>query len=90
MGKDFLIGMKDVAPSIIIIILAFSVKYIADKGNILHTIFYYFYNLINGTSPYLGVILLYLFVLIVEFFVPSASAKAVLIIPLLTWRLSPG
>lgn len=90
MGKDFLIGMKDVSPSIVIIILAFSVKYIADRGNILHTIFYYFYNLINGTSPYVGVLLLYLFVLIVEFFVPSASAKAVLIIPLLTLAPIPG
>ncbi len=90
MGKEFLIGMKDVAPSLVIIILAFSVKYIADKGCILHTIFYYFYNLINGTSPYVGVLLLYAFVLVIEFFVPSASAKAVLIIPLLTLAPIPG
>lgn len=90
LGKQFLIGMKDVAPSLIIIILAFSVKYIADCGNILHTIFYYFYGLINGTSPYVGVLVLYLFVLIIEFFVPSASAKAVLIIPLLTLAPIPG
>lgn len=90
MGKEFVIGMKDVAPSIIIIVLAFSVKYIADKGSILHTIFYYFYNTINGTSPYVGVLLLYAFVLVIEFFVPSASAKAVLIIPLLTLAPIPG
>lgn len=90
LGKQFLIGMKDVAPSLVIIILAFSVKYIADCGNILHTIFNYFYGLINGTSPYVGVLVLYLFVLIIEFFVPSASAKAVLIIPLLTLAPIPG
>ena len=90
MGKCFLIGMKDVSPSLVIIILAFSVKYIADCGNILHTIFYNFYNLINGTSPYVGVLLLYVFVLVIEFFIPSASAKAVLIIPLLTLAPIPG
>jgi uncharacterized ion transporter superfamily protein YfcC len=31
-----------------------------------------------------AVIILYFFVLIIEFFIPSASAKAVLIIPMLT------
>ena len=35
-------------------------------------------------SPYLAVVILYTFVLIIEFFIPSASAKAVLIIPMLT------
>lgn len=84
LGSCFLSGMVDVAPSIMIVLVAFSVKYIADCGNILHTIFYYFYQLVNGTSPYIAVILLYFFILIVEFFIPSASAKAVLIIPMLT------
>ena len=32
----------------------------------------------------MAVVLLYVFVLIIEFFIPSASAKAVLIIPMLT------
>ena len=64
--------------------IAFGITYIAQQGNILHTIFYYFYNLVTNMSPYLAIIILYAFVLIVEFFIPSASAKAVLIIPMLT------
>ena len=82
--KSFVKGVQDVLPSIVIITVAFGITYIAQQGNILHTIFYYFYNTVTNMSPYLAVILLYVFVLIIEFFIPSASAKAVLIIPMLT------
>ncbi len=84
LGKSFVKGVKDVLPSIVIIMIAFGITYIAQQGNILHTIFYYFYNSVTNISPYLAVIILYIFVLIIEFFIPSASAKAVLIIPMLT------
>lgn len=84
LGKSFVAGIKDVLPSIVIIMIAFGITYIAQQGNILHTIFYYFYNSVTNISPYVAVIVLYAFVLIIEFFIPSASAKAVLIIPMLT------
>lgn len=84
LGKCFVNGVKDVLPSIAIIMIAFGITYVAQQGNILHTIFYYFYNSVTNISPYIAVIVLYVFVLIVEFFIPSASAKAVLIIPMLT------
>ncbi len=84
LGINFVKGMKDVAPSVVIIAIAFGITYIAERGNILHTIFYGFYNLVTNMSPYLAVVILYVFVLIIEFFIPSASAKAVLIIPMLT------
>lgn len=84
LGKSFFNGLKDVLPSILIIMIAFGITYIAQEGNILHTIFYYFYNSVTNMSPYVAVIILYAFVLIIEFFIPSASAKAVLIIPMLT------
>ena len=84
LGKSFVNGVKDVLPSIIIIMIAFGITYIAQEGNILHTIFHYFYNSVTNISPYLAVVILYVFVLIIEFFIPSASAKAVLIIPMLT------
>ena len=84
LGKCFLAGVKDVLPSIVIIMIAFGITHIAAEGNILHTIFRYFYTSVSGISPYLAVIILYVFVLIIEFFIPSASAKAVLIIPMLT------
>lgn len=84
MCKCFLAGVKDVLPSIAIILIAFGITHIAQEGNILHTIFQYFYHTVTNMSPYLAVVMLYAFVLIIEFFIPSASAKAVLIIPMLT------
>jgi uncharacterized ion transporter superfamily protein YfcC len=84
LGVCFVNGVKDVLPSIAIIMIAYGITYIAQQGNILHTVFYYFYNSVTNISPYVAVIVLYVFVLIVEFFIPSASAKAVLIIPMLT------
>lgn len=84
MGKAFLEGAKDIAPSLLIIVIAFAVPYIAKKGEILDTIFHFFYGIVTGSSPYVAVLVLYAFILVLEFFIPSASAKAVLIIPMLT------
>ncbi len=88
--KAFGSGVLSVLPSVFIIMSAFSIKYIADKGHILHTLFNYIEGFVQGISPYLAVIILYLFVLLIEFFIPSASAKALLIIPLLTLAPIPG
>ncbi len=89
-GKGFLQGAKDLSPSIIIILLAFSVKYIAENGNILHTLFYYCHSYISQQSPYVAVVLLYVLILIFEFFIPGAAAKALLLIPMLTLAPLPG
>ena len=89
-GKGFFQGAKDLSPSIIIILLAFSVKYIAENGNILHTLFYYCHSYISQQSPYVAVILLYVLILIFEFFIPGAAAKALLLIPMLTLAPLPG
>ncbi|MDE7454229.1 MAG: hypothetical protein K2M64_00165, partial [Clostridia bacterium] len=90
MIKAFGKGALNIAPSIVIILLAFSVKYIAECGDILHTIFYYINNLMTSTSPYVAVLLMYALVLIVEFFIPGSSSKAMLLIPLLTLAPIPG
>ncbi len=89
-GKSFLSGVRDISPSIVIILLAFSVKYIAENGNILHTLFYYFQSFTASLSPYITVILLYLLVLLFEFFIPGSTGKAFLLIPLLTLAPLPG
>lgn len=89
-GKSFWKGCVAIAPSLLIMMTAFSIKYVAECGDILHTLFYYIHNYLSNTSPYLAVIIIYLFVLIVEFFIPGSSAKALLLIPLLTLAPIPG
>ena len=88
--KAFLLGAKDISPSIVIILLAFSVKYIAEMGDILHTTFYYCYNFMSNQSPYISAIILYFIILVFEFFIPGSLAKALLLIPLLTLAPLPG
>lgn len=88
--KAFFKGMGAIAPSIFVIVTAFSIKYLAEQANILHTIFNWMYGLFTNTSPFVGVIILLFFILLLEFFIPSATAKAALIMPLLTLTPIPG
>jgi uncharacterized ion transporter superfamily protein YfcC len=83
LGRCFLIGMKSIVPAIVMILMAMSVKLIITKGGILDTILFAAAGAIGGVGPYAAVAFVYLITLVFEFFIPSASAKAFLIIPIL-------
>jgi uncharacterized ion transporter superfamily protein YfcC len=63
--------------------MAMSVKLIITKGGILDTILFTAASKMIGVGPYAAVVFAYLITLAFEFFIPSASAKAFLIIPIL-------
>ncbi len=88
--RVFAQGVKTISPSVLIVLMAFSIIYIAERGNILHTAFHYIYALLTSQSPYVAVMIIYIFTLIVEFFIPSSTSKSLLIIPLLTLAPIPG
>jgi uncharacterized ion transporter superfamily protein YfcC len=81
--KTFASGMLSVAPAFILILLAVSVKFIITEANIMDTILYYLATALDGQSPIVAILFIYLLVLVIQFFVGSASAKAFLIMPLL-------
>ncbi|MGD9762064.1 MAG: AbgT family transporter, partial [Candidatus Izemoplasmatales bacterium] len=81
--KIFWKGMLAVMPAAILIILAGSVKYIMTSGEIMDTILYYFESILSDKPAIVGVLGIYLIILIIQFFIGSASAKAVLIMPIL-------
>ena len=81
--KKFGAGMLSVAPAVLLIMMAASVKYIIVQGNVMDTILYYLADALSGQTPVVGILLIYGLVLFVEFFIGSGSAKAYLIIPLL-------
>lgn len=83
LGSCFLLGMRSILPAIVMILMAMSVKLIITNGGILDTILYAAAGKIGGVGPYAAVAFVYLLVLVFEFFIPSASAKAFLIIPIL-------
>ncbi len=72
-----------IAPGIVLILLAMSVKYIISEGGIMDTILYYTANAIMTTSPYVAILLVYALILLLELFVGSSSAKAFLVMPLI-------
>jgi uncharacterized ion transporter superfamily protein YfcC len=83
LGKCFLLGMKSIVPAIVMILMAMSVKLIITKGGILDTILFTVAGKMGGVGPYAAVAFAFLLTLVFEFFIPSASAKAFLIIPIL-------
>lgn len=80
--KSFCSGMVSILPSLLLILLALSTKQIFFAGGIMDTILYSSYSLIQGSNPYLSVALLFGFILILQFFIAGASAKAFLVMPL--------
>ena len=82
LAKSFGEGIKTIAPIFPIIIIILSITYILDQGNIIPTILNFVYNLLQGVSPYTAILLLFLFIVVLEFFVGSGTAKAFLIMPI--------
>lgn len=82
--KMFMSGLISIAPAVIMILLAGSIKYILDEGYIMDSIIYKLIESLKGHSPITGILFIYLIILIIQFFIGSASAKVILIIPIIT------
>lgn len=80
--KSFGEGIKTIAPIFPVILIILSITYILDQGNIIPTILNYIYNIINGLSPFAAILMLFVFIVVLEFFVGSGTAKAFLIMPI--------
>ncbi|MBR2875686.1 MAG: YfcC family protein, partial [Clostridia bacterium] len=81
--KSFLTGAKTIAPVIPVVIFVVAISYILAEAKIMHTILFNVYNLLQGLSPYVAIILLFLLIAFLEFFIGSGTAKAFLIMPLI-------
>ena len=81
--RSFLRGFGGALPTIVFIALAASVKYVFDRGSVLPTIVNQINTLIVGRSPILVALIIYLIVLLLEFFISSSTAKAILVMGLL-------
>ncbi|MCL2662975.1 MAG: hypothetical protein FWE83_06550 [Oscillospiraceae bacterium] len=81
--RDFGKGIVTFLPSVVLLMLALSVKHIFVSGGIMDTLLQYAYNFVIDSSALTSLIIVFLFVLCLEFFIGGASAKAFLIIPLL-------
>lgn len=78
-GKGFLAAL----PTIVIIAFAASVKYVFAEGSVFPTIVHWINTLASGKSLIAVALIIYLIVLMLEFFISSSSAKAVMVMGLL-------
>ncbi|MFP4113579.1 MAG: YfcC family protein [Spirochaetota bacterium] len=83
-ARTFGRGVLNIAPGIVLILMAMSVKHIVQSGGIMDTLLFRASGLIAGSPPLVAAFLVYAVTLVMNFFVGSASAKAFLMMPILT------
>lgn len=81
--KKFLAGAKAIAPSVLMILMAASIKYTMVEARILDTLLHAAVTAAGSMSRAELVLFIYLICLVMNFFIPSGSAKAFLLIPLI-------
>jgi uncharacterized ion transporter superfamily protein YfcC len=76
-------GIMGIAPGIVLILMAASIKFIVATGGIMDTILYQASSSMSHASPFAAALLVYGLALLIEFFIGSGSAKAFLLMPIL-------
>lgn len=82
-GRGFLQGAVSMLPAVLMIALASSVKLVMEEGGITDTVLNAIIGLLGGKSPFFTVLLIYALILFLQIFIGSASAKIMLVMPLL-------
>jgi uncharacterized ion transporter superfamily protein YfcC len=76
-------GFLGIAPAVPLLMMAASVRYIVTSGGILDTILHWASTAFTNVSPFAAVMMVYGLTLVMELFITSGSAKALLLIPIL-------
>ncbi len=80
---SFLRGVAAIAPSVLMILMAASIRYTMTEAHILDSVLHAAVTAAGGMPKAVLVLFVYLICLVMNFFIPSGSAKAFLLIPLI-------
>ena len=83
LGRTFWKGLVAILPAVVMILMANSIKYTMMESHILDTILHSVVLAADGFPKWMVILFIYLIVLVMNFFIPSGSAKAFLLIPLI-------
>lgn len=83
LGETFWNGMVSMLPALLMILMANSIKYTLVEAGILDTILQGAIDIASALPKELVILFIYLIVLVMNFFIPSGSAKAFLLMPLI-------
>lgn len=88
-ARSFGNGVMGVLPGVIMILMANSIKYTLEEGNILNTILEGMLAIAQTLPGWSIILFIYLIVLVMNFFISSGSAKAFLLMPLIVPLAEP-
>lgn len=77
-------GLMSALPAILLVAVASSVKYVFVEGQVLPTIVNGMNELTRGVQPFGVALIVYFIVLVLEFFISSSTAKALLVMSMLS------
>ncbi len=80
--RHILKGASAMLPAVLMIALASSVKLVMTESGILDPIMHAALGLLENKSPFLAIVLIYGLILFLQVFIGSASAKIVLVMPI--------
>ena len=83
LGRSFASGLVSILPAVAMILMASSIKYTLEEACVMDTILYGAVGLAKTLPGWAVVLFIYLIVLVMNFFIPSGSAKAFMLIPLI-------
>jgi uncharacterized ion transporter superfamily protein YfcC len=76
-------GVKSIFPAVLMILMASSIKYTLESAQVLDTILHGAVGLAQNLPTWTVILFIYLIVLVMNFFIPSGSAKAFMLMPLI-------
>ena len=83
LGRNFYEGVTSIFPAVLMILMASSIKYTLEEAKVLDTILHYAVGLAESMPGWAVILFIYLTILVMNFFIPSGSAKAFMLIPLI-------
>lgn len=81
--KTSMDGVVSILPAVLMILMASSIKYIMEEAMILDTVLRGVIGFAEYLPKWMLILFVYLIVLVMNFFIPSGSAKAFMLIPLI-------
>ena len=83
MLKSFWRGLVSILPAVLMILMAASIKYTLTEAGVIDLLLGWAVGAASGMPRWCVVLFIYLIVLVMNFFIASGSAKAIMLIPLI-------
>ncbi len=83
MLKSMLGGVKGILPAVVMILMASSIRYTLEESRVLDTLLHGAVEFATHLPAWSVILFIYLIVLVMNFFIPSGSAKAFMLIPII-------